>query len=149
VDGPVEEMVRRELPDDLADRRAEPDFVALLPEYPMAFELVFTLPSNEVLEGYGELTKHDKKVLGKVRRYLDKRCSGSRLLGWPDTLQGEIVRDDKDIVLLQLNGWELSPNGIEQVFEHWCMDGLIHLLIRRKALRARRWGRVRAQMAYT
>jgi hypothetical protein len=66
------------------------------------------------------------------------------LLGWPDTLQGEIVHDVKDIVLLQLNGYELAPKNIDKVFHHWCDDGLIHVLIRWWRLRERDFPRVRS-----
>jgi hypothetical protein len=155
TDAPVEQLARRDLVEDLVDRRDEDDFIALLPQHSMEFSQCYTLPSARFLAKYVDLTEEDEDALWKLHRFLEKReasepaGTGSRLLGWPESLQGEVVRDFKTIALLQINGWELSPNSISDLFEHWCSDGLIHVLVGLRRLRARDFSKARATMAYT
>lgn len=146
---------RRELAADLAERRRQIDFVAELPEYAMVFTPCWTLPSSEFLTDRIDLTDTDQQTIDALREALaeglggEGASSGSRLLGWPDNVQGEFLRDEKEIALLQLDGYRLAPEGIHSVFKHWCGDGLIHFVGRRKNLRKRRFGRIAAFMTYT
>lgn len=134
---------RRELAPDLVDRRAEADFIAELPEYAMVFSPRWTLPSREFLADRINLTEPDERAIEALREVLAVASSGSRLLGWPDNVQGEFLRDEKGIALLQLDGSALAPEGI------WGGGGLIHFVGRRKSLRKRRFGKVTAFMTYT
>ncbi len=148
-------LVRRDFPEDLVDRKDEEDFVAQLPEFKATFFEIFTLPSIELLRRRARLTDADERALSDVKGKLVELASkklpveASRLLGWPDCLQGEIVTTEKEIVLLQLNGWELSPKKIHEVFEHWCSDGLIHVVIKGDALKKKMFAKARGGMAYT
>jgi ligand-binding sensor domain-containing protein len=146
---------RRELAADLADRRTQIDFVAELPEYPMVFTPCWTLPSSEFLTDRIDLTDADLAAIDALREALAEglggvgAATGSRLLGWPDNVQGEFLRDEKEITLLQLDGYGLAPDDVHAVFKHWCGDGLIHFVGRRKKLRERRFGHITAFMTYT
>ncbi|MGH7328882.1 MAG: DUF1963 domain-containing protein, partial [Polyangiaceae bacterium] len=148
-------LVRRDFPDDLVDRKDEEDFVAQLPEYKAKFFEVFTLPSLELLRERARLTDADERALSNLKEklvtlaYKKLPAECSRLLGWPDCLQDEIVTTEKEIVLLQLNGWELSPKNIHEVFEHWCSDGLIHVVMKADALKKKAFAKARGGMAYT
>jgi hypothetical protein len=155
ADTTVDQLARRALPESLADRTDEDDFIAELPEYLIVFGGCFTLPSNEFIRDRAELTDADEDTINELRDYL-RTCgdhevcsSGSRLLGWPDNMQGEFLDSVKDIALLQLRGYALAPKGIEKVFRHWCSDGLIHFITRRGALRKRRFAKVGVSMQYT
>ncbi len=152
---PIEKLVRRPFPEDLVDRVKQADFIAQLPEYKIELTPVFTLPPLAFLRDRAVLTDDDEQTLQTLaatviklaNKKLPAQCS--RLLGWPDSLQGEVVESVDHIALLQLNGYELSPKGIEKVFEHWCGDGLIHFLITRADLEKQKFDRATATMAYT
>jgi hypothetical protein len=67
------------------------------------------LPSREFLTDRIDLTEPDDRAIEALRGELAGASSGSRLLGWPDNVQGEFLRDEKGIALLQLDGSALAP----------------------------------------
>jgi hypothetical protein len=146
---------RRAFPEDLIDRVKQRDFVAQVPEYKIELAPVHTLPSRSWFAARADLTEDDAEKLDELRttliklgnKKLPQQCS--RLLGWPDSVQEEVVDDTAKIALLQLNGYELSPKGIEKVFEHWCGDGLIHVVIPAAALAKKQFAKAEGTMAYT
>jgi uncharacterized protein YwqG len=143
----------RALPEDLNDRKDQSDFVAEFPEHRLKFGALWTLPSMTLLEERAALTENDGKAIDRLSEFLAKQKgalkSGSRLLGWPESVQEEVVESEKEIALLQLNGSELSPKGIEKFFKGWCMDGLVHGVIDRAALSKNDFKKTRGIMAYT
>jgi hypothetical protein len=155
ADVPTAKLARRAFPEELVDRAKQRDFIAQVPEYKIELGQVFTLPSYDYLHARAELTEEDREALDELRttlvklgnKKLPQQCS--RLLGWPDSVQGDIVENVDDIALLQLNGYELSPKGIEKVFEHWCSDGLIHFVIDAKSLAKQQLHKATGSMAYT
>jgi hypothetical protein len=152
---PPAKLVRRPYPEDLVDRAKQTDFIAQVPEYKVELFSVFTLPSPEILRAYAELSDEDDEALrelgGKLVKLANKKLPGqcSRLLGWPDSIQEEVTNSVDQIALLQLNGYELSPKGIEKIFAHWCSDGLIHVVIKAEALARQKFDKASASMAYT
>jgi len=152
---PPGKLVRREYPEDLVDRAKQVDFIAQVPEYKVELYSVLTLPSREFLSARVEWAEDDDEGLQELRAALVKLANKklprecSRLLGWPDSVQGDVIESTDDIALLQLNGCELSPKGIEKVFEHWCSDGLIHFVIDAKALAKKQFDKAEGSMAYT
>jgi uncharacterized protein YwqG len=148
-------LVRRDFPEDLVDRKDEEDFVAQLPELAVKLYGMFTIPSVELLRARANLTDGDEKALYDLKEALIKlthkklASECSRLLGWPDSIQDEVVENEEQISLLQLNGMGLSPKAVHSVFEHWCSDGLIHYVIEESALRKKRFDDATAGMAYT
>jgi hypothetical protein len=126
-----------------------------VPEFKIELTGVHTLPSHAWFAARADLTDDDAKKLDSLRtvlvrmgnKKLPQQCS--RLLGWPDSVQDEIVQDPETVALLQLNGCGLSPKGIEKVFEHWCGDGLIHVVIGAAALAKKQFAKASGSMAYT
>ncbi|MEO8700775.1 MAG: DUF1963 domain-containing protein [Kofleriaceae bacterium] len=146
---------RRPFPEDLIDRVKQRDYVAQVPEFKIELTGVHTLPSTAWFAARAELSDDDSAKLDRLRtalvklgnKKLPQQCS--RLLGWPDSVQEEIVDGTDRVALLQLNGYELSPKGIEKVFEHWCGDGLIHFVIDAAALAKKQFAKAEGSMAYT
>ncbi len=144
---------RRDWPEDLVDRKAEVDFVAQLPERTLSFYAIWTLPSFEYLETFAELGEADREALHGIdavlRSKAPKRASTTRLLGWPNNLQGEIITSPKQIVLLQLDCSMSAPNGaISTMFSQWG-DGLVHFVVGQDDLAKRKLGKAAAMLAYT
>jgi hypothetical protein len=104
---------------DLVDHKDEVDFVAQLPEYAVKLSRVHTIPSDTWFRERVELTDEDEDGLRAIRESLLGDMSGecSRLLGWPDSVQSEVVEGADEIVILQLNGSGFSAKGIEKVFQ--------------------------------
>jgi hypothetical protein len=155
TDVPITKLVRRAFPEDLVDRARQADFIAQVPEYKVELTPVFTLPSAAFLRGRAELGDDDAEALQALATALIKLASKklpaqcSRLLGWPDRVQHEVVETTDEIALLQLNGCELSPKGIEKVFAHWSGDGLIHFVLGAADLAKKKFERAAGSMACT
>lgn len=143
---------RLEWPEDLVDRKDEDDFVAQLPEHALTFYPTWTLPSSEYLERHAELTDVDRRTLSdleeKIHAQDPKGSSTSRLLGWPNTLQGEIVSSPDTIVLFQIDGEMKGPKKLDELFSYWG-NGMTHFLIKRADLQAKKLEKGTAEVAYT
>ena len=143
---------RLEWPEDLVDRKGEDDFVAQLPELAMSFYSTWTLPSVEYLGAFADLSEAEEDALRKLDEALHakdpKGSSTSRLLGWPDNLQGEIVGSADVIVLVQLDASMKGPKAFQQAFSYWG-NGLVQVLIKRSDLDAKKFGAAGAELAYT
>ncbi len=151
-DDGAKKPVRLEWPEDLVDRKDEDDFVAQLPEHALTFYPTWTLPSAEYLERHAELTDTDRSTLSDLEEKLHaedpKGSSTSRLLGWPNTLQGEIVSSPDTIVLFQIDGEMKGPKKLEELFSYWG-NGITHFLIKRADLVAKKLEKGGAEVAYT
>jgi uncharacterized protein YwqG len=144
---------RLEWPEDLVDRKDEDDFVAQLPEHPLEFYSTWTLPGAEYFGKHAELTDVDEDTISddletKLHAQDPKKSSTTRLLGWADTLQGEILASPKTIVLLQIDGEMGGPKKLEELFSYWG-NGLAHFLIDQTALAAKKLEKADAELAYT
>lgn len=143
---------RLDWPEDLVDRKDEDDFVAQLPEVAMSFYPTWTLPSVEYLGAFAELSEADEDALRKLDEAIHskdpKGSSTSRLLGWPSNLQGEIVSTAEIIVLVQLDASMKAPKAFDEAFGYWG-HGLVHVLLERSNLDAKKFGSAAAELAYT
>ncbi len=143
---------RAEWPEELEDRKDEDDFVAQLPDCALSFYGTWTLPSFEYLSRYAELSDQHRDALDAVNEALHakdpKGSSTTRLLGWPVTLQGEIVESGDTVILIQLDGSMKAPKGLAQVFSQWG-EGMAHVLISAKDLAAQKFENAEATLAFT
>ncbi|MDF2694303.1 MAG: hypothetical protein K0S65_2686 [Labilithrix sp.] len=144
---------RRDWPEDLVDRKTEVDFVAQLPEHTLSFYSTWTLPSVEYLEAFAELGEADRTVLREIDAVLHskdpKGSSTTRILGWPNNVQGEIVTSAKEIVLLQLDADMSAPKGaIATMFGQWG-GGLVHVVVGQNDLAKGKLGKAAVMLAYT
>lgn len=153
--GPAKTLARQDFPEDLQDRKDQDDFVAMLPEFALTFFSLYTLPSNELLGRRAVLTDDDEEAIDTLRTKLVKLAGKklpeetSRILGWPQCHQEEVVTKEDPIVLFQLNGFGLSLKKARDVFEYWCSDGLIHFLLARKHLDDAQFDKAKHTMGYT
>lgn len=151
-DDGAKKPVRLEWPEDLVDRKDEGDFVAQLPEHALSFYPTWTLPSVEYLERHAELTDVDRKTRSdleeKIHAQDPKGSSTTRLLGWPDTLQGEIVSSPDTIVLLQIDGNMKGPKKLDELFSYWG-HGITHYLLGGADLAAKKIAKASAEVAFT
>ena len=143
---------RLDWPEDLVDRKGEGDFVAQLPEHAMSFYATWTLPSVEYLGAFAELSETEEDALRKLEEAIHakdpKGSSTSRLLGWPNNLQGEIVGSADVIVLVQLDASMKAPKAFDRAFSYWG-NGLVHFVIKRADVDAKKFGAAGAELAYT
>ncbi len=139
-------------PADLVERKREDDFVAQLPERTLDFYLTWTLPSREYLSAFAELSDASERALESLRTAIraqdPKGASGTRMLGWPDSIQDEVVRGADPIVLLQVDAGMKATGGLARLFEHWG-GGVAHFLVKRAHLAEGKLAKVRAELAYT
>lgn len=152
---PAKKLTRQEWPEDLVDRKSEEDFVAQLPEYELTFYPTWTLPSTEYLSAFAHPTDKDRAALRSIDEMLHskdpKRSSTTRILGWPDNVQGEFVSSPKDVVLLQLDASMAVPKpakAIDQMFRQWG-DGLVHFMVSEKDLAKGKLDKTEGFLAYT
>ncbi|CAN5604489.1 hypothetical protein BH09MYX1_BH09MYX1_24730 [soil metagenome] len=143
---------RAEWPEDLVDRKNESDFVAQLPEHALSFYSTWTLPSVEYLSRYAELSADDEDALRELEVAIHakdpKGSSATRLLGWPDNVQGELFSSDAQIALLQIDASMKAPKKLGEVFGYWG-NGLAHVVLSAKDLAAKKLDRASVMLAYT
>jgi hypothetical protein len=145
-------LKRAAWPEDLVDRKGEEDFVAQLPEHALAFYPTWTLPSVEYLAAFAELGDADRDAHSKLEIALHakdpKKSAVTRLLGWPITVQGEIIDGTGPVVLLQLDASMAASGAVQKMFSQWG-GGLVHFLVDAAALAKRDVSNASAQLAYT
>jgi predicted DNA-binding WGR domain protein/uncharacterized protein YwqG len=151
-DDGAKKPVRLDWPEDLVDRKNEDDFVAQLPEHALSFYPTWTLPSAEYFERHATLTDTDRRTLSdleeKIHAKDPKGSSTSRLLGWPNTLQGEIVSSPDTIILFQIDGDMKGPKKLGELFGYWG-NGITHYVIKGADLAAKKLGKAGVELAYT
>lgn len=139
-------------PEDLVDRKSEDDFVAQIAERGLAFYATWTLPSRTYLSAFAELSSDDDRALRELEQAIHakdpKGSSTTRMLGWPDSLQHEVVRGPDPVVLLQIDASMKAPKGLSRVFEHWG-HGLTHFLVKGAQLAQASFAKASAEVAYT
>jgi uncharacterized protein YwqG len=132
---------RRDFPEDLVDRAEQVDFIAQLPEVKITLRPIVTLPTRTLLEARAALGSDADEPLASLRAELG--TGDSRILGWPDAIQDDVITSEHAISLLQLSG------GAHEIFRHWCGDGLVHFVISAEDLAKKKFDRASAMMVYT
>lgn len=144
---------RASWPEDLELRKKEVDFVAQLPEHAIAFYPTWTLPSASYFAQFVELTAVDRRALheleGLIHAEDPKNSSTTRLLGWPNSVQGDVT-SPKATILLQLdagaNYRRIKP--IHTMFQQWG-SGLVHFVVTNDELARRALDEAEAYLSYT